>query len=210
MNIKQVTRLLNDEGIPTILKSNSIEQDRDQGESYYKLQLETNKWELLFVQRENRSSGGEKVLKTFDDESSASKYYYLSTLSSFYFRKHIQPFELKNEDINIGWTEFTFDNLEEALLRLNFDDKYYSLRGGLKRHSAFLEKVSEKESKVKFIGDKYDVVFETTLLDNWNAYYVLYKYAYYLYLLDNHCNYLIERKEINERFTDEEYSVFLS
>src|SRR5690625_28757 len=104
MNIKQVARLLNDIGVETVATDTSLRPEIDYGVNYYKLILNNsnNKWEFLYVPHERRSFGGEEIRKIFDDEASASKYYYLIKLRSYYYYKYIQPFELKNKDINFG------------------------------------------------------------------------------------------------------------
>lgn len=100
-------------------------------------------------------------------------------------------------------------NLKEALLRLGIPDDYYSLDGQLKEHSIVLEKVNEHESKVKFIGNHCKLISESLNLENWKANVAMYHRVYYLFLLDQECQRLIEKKIINERFTDEDYYMFL-
>src|SRR5690625_581819 len=128
MNIKQVARLLNDIGVETVATDTSLRPEIDYGVNYYKLILNNsnNKWEFLYVPREKRSSEGEEIIKTFDDEASASKYYYLIKLRSYYYYKYIQPFELKNKDINFGMPDSTLKELKEAFRRLYTDQSYYS------------------------------------------------------------------------------------
>src|SRR5690625_4404234 len=154
MNIKQVARLLNDIGQPMIVTDTYLEPDVDYGENYYKLRLNSkvNKWEFLFMERERQSSGGENLEKSFDDEASASKYYYLHELSTYYLFNYIQPFKLNNKDINFSSRSFNLENLKEAFKRLDMDASYYSLDGTVKEHSMLLERVNKKESRVYFIG----------------------------------------------------------
>src|SRR5690625_3583193 len=127
MNIKQVARLLNDIGVETVATDTSLGPDVDYGVNYYMLKLnnETGKWEFLFMQRERQNSGGKNLIKSFDDEAEAIKYYYLFQLNPYFFNECVQPFELKNKDINIGWPNFNLENLREALKRLDIDPSYY-------------------------------------------------------------------------------------
>src|SRR5690625_5056696 len=102
MNIKQVARLLNDIGVETLVTDTSLGPDVDYGVNYYKLlfNISNNKWEFLYVPHERRSSGGEEIIKTFDDEASASKYYYLIELRSYFRSYYVYPFQLSNKEIN--------------------------------------------------------------------------------------------------------------
>lgn len=84
MNVIQVSRLLNDNNIPTISTDTSLEEKRDQGENFYKLRLNNNKWEFLFISEVNDE---EKVLETFAIEANASKYYYLFQLERYLTKK---------------------------------------------------------------------------------------------------------------------------
>jgi len=212
MNIKQVARLLNDIGVETVATDTSLGPDVDYGVNYYKLMLneDNNKWEFLYVPHERRSFGGEEIRKTFDDEASASKYYYLIQLDSYYFYKYIQPFKLKNQDINIGEFNFTLKNLKEAFRRLNINREYYSFDGKVKEHSMFLDRVNNEESKVYFMGRNGKEVLATLVLENWQAYSNMYRSVYYLYLLDQHYADLIKNKEIGHIFTDEDYKTLFT
>src|SRR5690625_1605945 len=99
MNIKQVTRLLNDIGVETVATDTSFGPDVDYGVNYYMLKLnnETGKWEFIYVPHERRSFGGEEIEKSFNDEAGASKYYYLRQLSSYYYSKYIRSEEHTSE-----------------------------------------------------------------------------------------------------------------
>src|SRR5690625_7143110 len=103
MNIKQVARLLNDIGVETIATDTSLGPDVDFGVNYYKLMLNksNNKWEFLFVPHEKRSSGGEKIKKSFDDKVEAIKYYNLLQLYSHYLNHYIHPFDFNHMDLNL-------------------------------------------------------------------------------------------------------------
>ncbi|MEI3604980.1 hypothetical protein SPD48_04690 [Pseudogracilibacillus sp. SE30717A] len=209
MNIKLIHELLTDKNIKMIATNTSIEEDPGEWDNHYKLQLQNGKWEFIFVRWE-KSDGEEKVLKFFDDEETASKFFYLHRLNSYYLWQYIFPFEENNEDIHIGTPKFNFINLKRALKRLGIPEKYYSIHGELKEHSLLLEKTNEHESKVKFIGDNYKVISESSILENWLAYVAMYQQAYLVFLLDQECQKLIKDKVIDQRFNDEEYSIFLS
>ncbi|MEK5521411.1 hypothetical protein [Heyndrickxia sp. FSL W8-0423] len=208
MNIEQVSNLLNEDGIVTINTKNSLEEFRNQDENYYKLEFNGHLWEFMFVACEKNSDGNKKVLKVFSYEASASKYYYLFELSKHYFNKYIFPFESKNKDINIGEIDCEIGNLKEAFNRLNIDDNYFSFDGVKKEHSIFLNIINNKESNVKFIGENNKEIFETPVMDNWLTFYSMYKFVYYLYLLDKKSNLLQKEKGINCEFTDQDYNVF--
>jgi len=212
MNIKQVARLLNDIGVETVATDTSLGPDVDYGVNYYKLMLNknNNKWEFLYVPHEKRSTGGEELRKIFDDEASASKYYYLIQLESYFFYKYIQPFELKNKDINFGMPDSTLKELKEAFRRLNMDPSYYSLDGKVKEHSMLLEKVNKEESKLYFIGQNKKVVNASLAQENWLIYSAMYQRVYYLYLLDQHYAELLRNKEIGHIFTDEDYKTLFT
>src|SRR5690625_2431743 len=184
MNIKQVARLLNDIDRPMIITQTTLEPDVDYGVNYYMLKINnaTGKWEFLFMQRERQSEGGENLIQSFDDEAEAIKYYYLFQLSSYFFNECIQPFELKNKDINIGWPNFNLENLKEALKRLGIDPSYYSLDGKVKEHSMLFEKVNKEERKIYFIGQNKKVVNASLAQDNWQIYSAMYQIDFYHYL----------------------------
>src|SRR5690625_3357016 len=186
MNIKQVARLLHDIDRPMIITQTTLEPDVDYGVNYYMLKInnETGKWEFFFMQRERQNSGGENLIKSFGDKAEAIKYYYLHQLSTYFFFKYIQPFELENKDINMGWPSFNLENLKEAFKRLNMDLSYYSLDGKVKEHSMLLEKVNKEESKVYFMGKSKKVVNASLAQENWQIYSAMYKSVYFLYLLD--------------------------
>src|SRR5690625_7238295 len=95
---------------------------------YYLLKLnnQTGKWEFLFMQRERQYSGGENLIKSFEDEAEAIKYYYLFQLHSYFFKHYIQPFELNNKAINIGETNCKIEDLKASFKRLKIDNTYYS------------------------------------------------------------------------------------
>src|SRR5690625_458580 len=177
MNLKQVVRLLNDIGVETVATDTSLRPEIDYDVNYYKLMFNNgnNKWEFFFMQRERQNSGGENLIKSFGDKAEAIKYYYLHQLSTYFFFKYIQPFELKNKDINMGWPSFNLENLKEALKRLDVDPSYYSLNGKVKEHSMLLEKVNKEESKVYFMGKSGKEVLATLVLENWQAYSNMYK-----------------------------------
>ena len=180
--------------------------------NYYKLRLNKskNKWEFLYVPHERRSSGGEEVEKSYADESSASKYYYLMELRSYFRNYYVYPFQLSNKEVNIGEFNFTFENLKEALRILNINKKYYSFDGKVKECSMFLETINNEESKVYFFGRKGKEVNASLILENWLAYSYMYRSVYYLYLLDQHYADLIKNKEIGHIFTDEDYKTVLT
>src|SRR5690625_5318660 len=100
MNIKQVARLLNDVGVKTLATDDFLKPDVDYGVNYYQLMInkDNNKWEFLYVPREKRSSGGEEIIKNFDDEASASKYYYLNEVHSYFINSYVYIFILLNNE----------------------------------------------------------------------------------------------------------------
>ena len=208
MNIKQVWRLLNEIGRKTIYVENSLEEFHGQSENYYKLEKSNDKWFYLFVKIERNSDGIREEEKIFDNEEEASKFYYLVQLSTYYYKNHINEFEIKNEDIHVGDLGFTKSNLKKALNRLDIEKRYYSLENIEKKHSICLERITSDTRKVKTIGNDKKVVFETIELKNWDAYTTVYQYVYGLYLLDQHCEELIKKGEIEEPFSDEEYAIF--
>jgi len=212
MNIKQVARLLNDIGVETVATDTSLGPDVDYGVNYYKLLFNNsnNKWEFLYVPHERRSFGGEEIIKTFDDEASASKYYYLIELRSYFRNYYVYPFLLSNKEINIGEFNFTFENLKEAFQRLNINREYYSFDGKVKEHSMFLDRVNNEESKVYFMGKSGKGILVTLVLENWQAYSNMYRSVYYLYLLDQHYADLLKNKEIGHIFTDEDYKTLFT
>jgi|SRR5690625_362474 len=212
MNIKQVARLLKDIGVETVATDTSLRPEIDYGVNYYMLKLndETGKWEFIYVPHERRSFGGEEIEKSFNDEVGASKYYYLRQLSSYYYFKYIQPFELKNKDINFSMPDSTLKELKEAFRRLNINTSYYSFDGKVKERGMFLETINNEESKVYFFGRKGKEVNASLILENWLAYSYMYRSVYYLYLLDQHYADLIKNKEIGHIFTDEDYKTVLT
>jgi len=212
MNIKQVARLLNDIGVETLVTDTSLGPDVDYGVNYYKLLFNNsnNKWEFLYVPHERRSSGGEEIIKTFDDEASASKYYYLIELRSYFRSYYVYPFQLSNKEINIGEFNFTFENLKEAFQRLNINREYYNFDGKVKEHSMFLETINNEESKLYFIGKNEKVVNASLTQENWLIYSAMYRSVYYLYLLDQHYADLLKNKEIGHIFTDEDYKTLFT
>jgi|SRR5690625_45623 len=212
MNIKQVARLLNDIGVETVVADTSLGPEVDYGVNYYKLMFNNSnsKWEFVYIPHERRSFGGEEIRKTFDDEASASKYYYLTELSTHYLFEYIQPFQLKNKDINIGRPSFKLENLKETFRRLKMDKSYYSFNGKVKEHSMFLETINNEESKVYFLGKERGIVSTSLVLENWEAYSYMYKSVYALYLFDQHYADLTGNKEIGHIFTDEDYKTVLT
>jgi len=212
MNIKQVTRLLNDIGVETVATDTSFGPDVDYGVNYYMLKLnnETGKWEFIYVPHERRSFGGEEIEKSFNDEAGASKYYYLRQLSSYYYSKYIQPFELKNKDINFGMPGSTLKELKEAFRRLNINTSYYSFDGKVKERSMFLETINNEESKVYFMGKDGAIINTSLVLEDWEAYDYMYQSVYSLYLFDKHYANLIKNKEIGHIFTDGDYKTVLT
>lgn len=209
MNIQVIHRLLTDKNIKIIATNTSLEEDPGPWENHYKLRFKDGKWAFLFVQWE-KSDGREQVLKYFDDEETASKFFYLYQLKKYYFYQYIRPFTQRNEDINVGTRQFNLENLKEALQRLGIPGEYYSLHGKSKKNSVVLKKVNDHESKVKIIWNNNEVIRETLILENWEAYDEFYQMTHYVHLLSHECQKLIKEKIINKRFTNEEYSIFLS
>lgn len=209
MDINQAARLLNEVNIKTICGTNLIQEYHEQNENYYRLGKKDENWVFLFVKGEKKTVEEEEIQKTFDNESDASKYYYLFELSRYYFEQYINPFEIKNKDINIGETECTILNLKEAFDRIGIKEIYYDFNNLIKEHSICLEEIDNNTSEVKFIGNGKKIIFQTLRLEKWLAYYATYKFTYYLFLLDRHCELLIKNKEVESPFTDEEYSIFL-
>lgn len=203
-----VHQLLQEKSIKTIITDESIEEYGEQGENIYKLHYKDNKWVFLFVQWEKKN-GKENVLKVFDDKETAIKYFYFYKLNDYYFAQYIRLFKSNNRDLNVGRPEFNYENLKFALRRAAIPERYYSLNGKLKEHSIILEQVDDWNSKVEFIGKNRRVYSETLVLENWDIYSELFKNAYFLYLLDQECERLIERGIIHKRFTDEEYDSVL-
>src|SRR5690625_1431861 len=212
MNTNQVASLLNDISVETVATDTSLRPEIDYGVNYYKLMLNksNNKWEFLYVPNERRSFGGEEIRKIFDDEASASKYYYLIQLDCYFFYKYIQPFELKNQDINFGMPGSTLKELKEAFSRLNMDPSYYSLDGKVKEDSMLLEKVNKEESKVYLIGQNNKGINASIAQEYWLMYSAMYQRVYYLYLLDQHYAELLRNKEIGHIFTDEDYKTLFT
>src|SRR5690625_5209678 len=212
MNIKQVARLLKDIGVETVATDTSLRPEIDYGVNYYMLKLndETGKWEFIYVPHERISFGGEEIEKSFNDEAGASKYYYLRQLSTYYYFKYIQPFELKNKDINFSMPDSTLKELKEYCRRLNINTSYYSFDGKVKERGMFLETINNEESKVYFMGKDGAIVNTSLVLENWEAYDYMYQSVYSLYLFDKHYENLIKNKEICHIFTDGNYKTVLT
>src|SRR5690625_189630 len=210
MDIQQVARLLNNIGVETIATDTSLGPEVDYDVNYYKLRLNNNKWEFLFMQRERQNSGGENLIKSFEDEAEAIKYYYLFQLHSYFFKHYVHPFQFNNKDINMGRPSFHLVNLKESFRRLNVDPSYYSLDGKVKEHSMLLEKVNKEESKLYFIGQNEKVVNASLAQENWLIYSAMYRSVYYLYLFDQHYADLIKNEEIGHIFTDEDYKTLFT
>ncbi|MFC4620533.1 hypothetical protein ACFO4N_17720 [Camelliibacillus cellulosilyticus] len=209
MDIKQAWKLLSYDSIPTRLSSYSLEEERNQDENYYLLRYNDALWEFCFVTCEKNSTGITEVLKTFKDEEASSKYFYLFLLSKAYFNRYIFPFEEHNKDINIGETNCSVENLKEAFKRLKIGSQYYSFNQVKKKHSIYLKYVGHGESSVQFIGENKKIIFETPIMENWLSYYAMYKFVYYLYLLDERVKTLQIKKKVDIKFTDEDYNVFM-
>lgn len=209
MNINQVTRLLNSINRKTISGESYIEQFHEQSENYYKLAKKDEKWVVLFVIGERKTEEVEEVKKVFDNESEASKYYYLFELGRYCWKQYIHHFIMKNEDINIGRYNCTIDNLKEAFDRIGIKENYYDFNNMIKKHSICLEKIDSSRSQFKFVGNGKNIIYKTLILENWRAYYIMFKDTYGLFLLDRYCEVLIKNKEIEKPFTDEEYKIFL-
>lgn len=208
INLSQVARLIRNFHLPIIETDTSIaEEESFQAAGYKEIRLHNGEWEFVIFPERYKD---EKVLKTFKDERSASKYFYLVMLNSYFANNYIYPFESDNKDINVGGPNFTLNNLKVAFHRLKMDEKYYSFNAEVKEHSVYLHRINKLGSTVKFFGDNLKLVFETMELENWMAYSVIYQYVYTIYLLDAHCQSLIEQGEISQRFTDEEYDVVMS
>lgn len=210
MNIKQVAKLLNENNIPVKLTETTLEEERGLSENYYALKHTNGTWEFLFVKCERHNPGVEEIVKEFDNEADASKYFYLFELNQYFWNNYVYIFELENEDLNIDEPYFTLENLIRALSRLNIDSNYYSLTGEIKEHSIYLDVINEKESRVKFFGENCKEIFVSMVLENHETYRTLYQYVYYLYLLDKKSEELLENEEINRKFTDEDFHLFLS
>lgn len=210
MNIKKTAYLLNITGVKTIATDTCIRPDVNYGVNYHELRLNNKEWEFLSIPRERRSFGGEKVLKIFENEVEASKYYFLTQLHSYYFNQYIYPFEKDNKDINVGEYNFTLENLKEVFKRLNIDKKYYSFDEKTTGHSMFLERLNNEKSKVHFIGKTGNVVNSSLALEKWQAYDYMYKKVYYLYLFDQHLTNLFKYEEINSAFVDQDYKTLLT
>lgn len=209
MDIRLIHDLLLKKNIRTIVSDTSIEEDQGPWENYYKLRLKEDKWEFVFVEWE-KSDGREKVLKIFDDEQTASKFFYLYQLHYYYLDNYLLPFAQKNKDINVRTRQFNFKNLQEALHRLGIPSEYYSLDGKLKEHCIVLDKVNDQEGKVKFIGKNNKIISESLVLENWLAHLAVYQRVYSLFLLDQEWQRLLDEKVIAHGLTDEEYYMFLS
>src|SRR5690625_4781689 len=152
MNLQLIYELLIEKNIPMKLENTILKEDTGPWNDYRKLQFTDDKWELIFVKWE-RANGEETPLKTFPDEKMACKYFYLCKLGNYYALQRAIEFKLKNKDLNFYEKDlFNLGNLKEALYRAGIPDQYYSLDGKLKKHSVFLERVNEKESRFKFIG----------------------------------------------------------
>src|SRR5690625_7390847 len=100
------------------------------------------------MQRERQNSGGENLIKSFEYEAEAIKYYYLFQLHSYFFKHYIQPFELNNKAINIDETNCKIEDLKEAFKRLKIDNTYYSIGRELKERIISLEQVNNNKSTV--------------------------------------------------------------
>lgn len=209
MDIELTAQLLKEENIISFFTNTSIEQDRKQDENYSKLLKNDEIWGFYFVTCERNSEGNSEKLNKFFDEADACKYYYLFSLSKYYFRKYIFSYEKNNRSLNIGLPSFELSNLKEALVRLKIRGLYYSFNGENKNHSIQLISVNDRESRVEFIGEQGLTVFSTEVLENWLAYYAMYKYVYYLHLLDQKNEELMKRT-INLNLTDQDYYVFMT
>ncbi len=47
-------------------------------------------------------------------------------------------------------------------------------------------------------------------MENWLSYYSMYKFVYYLYLLDKKVDNLLKDSEIDCKFSDQDYNDFIS
>ncbi len=209
MDIKLTAQLLDEENITSVITNTSIEEDRKQDENFHKLLNNNGTWEFYFVACERNSEGIPEKLKEFFDEDNACKYYYLFILSKYYFRKYIYSFEKNNRDINIGLPTFKLDNLKEALVRMKIGEQYYNINGKGKNHSIQLISVNDQESRVEFIGEQGLTVFSTEVMEDWLAYYAMFKYVYYLGLLDQKREDLV-KKNIDLNLTDQDYYEFMT
>ncbi|URZ02574.1 hypothetical protein [Clostridium felsineum] len=209
MNINQVARLLNEANIKTISGKDFIEEYHEQSENYYKLEKRDRVWIFSFAKGERKTEEETEIKSTFYNEQDACKYYYLIELSKMYNDQYIYKFKMNNEDINIGEYECSLNNLKEAFERIGVKKIYYDFNNFIKEHSICLEKIDNETSRVKFIGNYNKVIIQTLQLENWLAYYTMYRRVYALFLLDKHCELLIKAGEIDKPFTDEEYSIFI-
>ncbi|OCA90397.1 hypothetical protein A8F94_00425 [Bacillus sp. FJAT-27225] len=110
MNIKQAADLLGQVGIKTKATDDFIHVIPSfQDENIYKMEKRGDQWNYLFIQNE-RGTGKETTLKTFQSEAEASVYFLLDTLQSSFFSKYIFP-------LRVGGPSFTFEDLQKLYVR---------------------------------------------------------------------------------------------
>ena len=154
MNINQAGRLLNEANRKTICNTNSLEEFRGQAENYYKLEKKGEEWSFVFVACERNSKGIEETIKTFENESEASIFYYLYELSKWYRQQYIHPFIRKHKDLNIGRQECKVSEVKEAFNRLGIQENYYNFKNVENEHSICLKEIGNGKSRFSFIGNK--------------------------------------------------------
>ncbi|WP_251551972.1 hypothetical protein [Neobacillus muris] len=78
------------------------------------------------------------------------------------------------------------------------------------KHQSFhLTRVSQTESKVQFIGENNQEVFETTELQDWVAYSAMFDFVYLLSLLEETINRYVKTNPLM-RLTEKEIAAFIT
>ncbi|CEG26920.1 hypothetical protein [Bacillus sp. B-jedd] len=209
MDIDQAADLLEQVGIKTKATNDSIHViPFYQDENIYKLEKRGVQWVYLFIENE-RGTGKETILETFQSEEKAAIYFLLVTIRSSLKEKYVYPYIEKNASLNIGDTNFTFADLQKALDSLPIRQVNYSFFDeATVPYSIHLSRVTPTESKVQFIGKNNQVVFETIDLEDGDAYSAMFDYVFLLALLEETANRLVQPNKLMY-FTDEEIGIFL-
>ena len=211
MDINQVAKLLNSVGEFTSCQNNCIKEDEAPYENYYKLEKNGNKWEYGLYMQERQNTPHFKVIKEFHKEEEGAKYFLLARLSSYYFKKKVQPFVMNHNELDIGGDHFNESKLYQSMSLLGIPSTFFVTdRSQIQHRAILLTKKDHTKSIVSFVDYKGNMIHSTVPINHQRALFITFKKVYMLYLFETEVSKLLKTEGLEHDVVEREINIFLS
>ena len=171
-------------------------------ENYIQIQKINGTWEYSKVDFERKSPPEKVDLKTFNDRTTAYRYFFLNLLKSHAFDK---AFMKDNSVYHIS----SLIQLEQLFAELDLPGEYYNLSETLNAEEIYVELSIDQKVTLHYINQDGIKAFSTRPLELKRGILSMYRITRYYCMLKETEKTLFDNQIINEAFSDEEVKWFI-